>query len=299
MEKYLGIDVGGTEIKYALMTEEDILEKGYIPTPSTTLDDFIEAIAGIYDKYRDQTDVIVMSAPGRIDSMKGYFYTGGALHYVHECNVADLIKERTGVRAVAIENDGKAAGLAEVWKGNLQFVKNGVIIGIGTGLAGAIVVDGKMRRGSHFSAGEVSLLMDNFRGDYWGSLWAMSNSTPSLIGRYRNHAGENCGVSNGREFFEKYNAGDELAKECLDDFCFEFVNGIMTMQAILDADRYCIGGGISQQPAVVETMNRKLDELYAKIGGRTPVQKPEIVACKYHNDANLIGALFHWLYEMN
>ena len=298
-EKYLGIDVGGTEIKYALMTEEEILEKGFIPTPKESLDTFIEAIGGIYDRYADQTKVIVMSAPGRIDAKTGFFYSGGALSaFLTNVNAADLIRKRCGIEEVAIENDGKAAGLAEVWKGGLKGVRNGAVIGIGTGIAGAVVIDGKLHRGSHFSAGEFSLLDSNYQGFYLQNLWAIRGCTPNLVNSYATRVLADPATINGRVFFERLQNGDQTAKEVLDEFCTEFVNGIMTLQAVLDADRYCIGGGISQQPVLIETLNRKIDEIYEITGNAIPVIRPEIVACTFHNDANLIGALYHYLYEL-
>ena len=298
-EKYLGIDVGGTEIKYALMTEEEILEKGFIPTPKESLDTFIEAIGGIYDRYADQTKVIVMSAPGRIDAKTGFFYSGGALSaFLTNVNAAELIRKRCGIEEVAIENDGKAAGLAEVWKGGLKSVRNGAVIGIGTGIAGAVVIDGKLHRGSHFSAGEFSLLDSNYQGFYLQNLWAIRGCTPNLVNSYATRVLADPATINGRVFFERLQNGDQTAKEVLDEFCTEFVNGIMTLQAVLDADRYCIGGGISQQPVLIETLNRKIDEIYAITGNAIPVIRPEIVACTFHNDANLIGALYHHLYEL-
>ena len=298
-EKYLGIDVGGTEIKYALMTEEEILEKGFIPTPKESLETFIEAIGGIYDRYADQTKVIVMSAPGRIDAKTGFFYSGGALSaFLTNVNAAELIRKRCGIEEVAIENDGKAAGLAEVWKGGLKGVRNGAVIGIGTGIAGAVVIDGKLHRGSHFSAGEFSLLDSNYQGLYLQNLWAIRGCTPNLVNSYATRVLADPATINGRVFFERLQNGDQTAKEVLNEFCTEFVNGIMTLQAVLDADRYCIGGGISQQPVLIETLNRKIDEIYAITGNAIPVIRPEIVACTFHNDANLIGALYHYLYEL-
>ncbi len=298
-EKYLGIDVGGTELKYALMTEDEILEKDYIPTPKDSLDAFVEQIAQIYEKYKDQTKVIVMSAPGRINADTGFMFTSGLLGYANETNMADIIRERCGITEVAIENDGKCAGLAELWKGNLKDVRNGVIIGIGSGLAGGIVLGGKLYRGSNYSAGEFSLMSADFSRGYMNSLWAFSSNTRVLVESYAAAAGEDSAELDGRIFFDRLNSGDKTAETVLDDFCTKMVTGIMTLQAVLDADRFCIGGGISQQPVLIEKLNQKLDEIYAGDAAKyIPVQKPEITACRFHNDANMIGALYHYLYEV-
>lgn len=117
MKQYLVIDVGGTNLKYALMTEAAILEKGEIPTPLTNLDDFVDTIGKLYDRYETQISGIAISAPGRIDANTGFMYTAGALEYINRVPMADLLKKRCPT-AITLENDGKCAALAELWKGS-------------------------------------------------------------------------------------------------------------------------------------------------------------------------------------
>ena len=62
-----------------------------------------------------------------------------------------------------IENDGKYAALAELWKGNLSDVKNGVVIGLGTEIAGGIIINGALYRGSSETAGEFSSILTDFK----------------------------------------------------------------------------------------------------------------------------------------
>ena len=66
-----------------------------------------------------------MSMPGRIDPDKGYCYTGGALVYIHDINMAELLSERCGVR-VTIGNDAKCAANAELGFGSLRDIQDGV-----------------------------------------------------------------------------------------------------------------------------------------------------------------------------
>ena len=60
---------------------------------------------------------------------------------------------------MTIENDGKAAALAEAWKGNLKDCRDGVAIVLGTGIGGGLIKDGKIHRGKHFGAGEFSAIV--------------------------------------------------------------------------------------------------------------------------------------------
>lgn len=66
--------------------------------------------------------------------------------------------------------------------------------------------------------------------------------------------------------------------------------GIYGVQSVLDLGRFAIGGGISARPEVTDIIRTKLDAIYAAVPF-TAFGKPEIVRCRYGNDANLIGAL--------
>ena len=106
MKKYLVLDVGGSAIKYAVMdAEKNIYERGKVPTPLDCLDSFVNSVQSLYNTYSDVSG-IAMSMPGRIDPNKGYCYTGGALAYNHDINMAGLLSERWGVRGT-IGNDGR------------------------------------------------------------------------------------------------------------------------------------------------------------------------------------------------
>ena len=113
MKKYVGIDVGGTEIKFALLDEKaQFLEKGLIDTPHTNLEDFVEAIGSIVDRFKPDVEAVVMSVPGRVDSKNGFMFTGGAIRYNYNVAMTDLISKRVDL-PVVLENDAKCAALAE------------------------------------------------------------------------------------------------------------------------------------------------------------------------------------------
>lgn len=301
MEKYLTIDIGGTNIKYAVITESlEFLEKGEIPTPRDSLEEFEDTLVAIYEKFKDQdVKALCMSAPGRIDSSIGYFFTSGALGYISGHNLAEELKERIPV-PVCVENDAKAAALAELWKGSMKGYNSGSVITLGTGIGGSVIMGGKLVRGETFAAGEFSGISSAWDRRYdRDKIWASCASTNSLVSMYAVKKGLELSEVNGRIFFEAANNGEEEALEVLSDFCDNVICGIMSIQLILDVQRYSIGGGISKQPILIETMQRKLDELYEEYAGKMASSKPEIVACTFGNDANMIGALYHYLFELN
>lgn len=191
MENYLTIDVGGTYIKYALMTKEaEILEKGEIPTPMEGLPVFEDRIVQIYEQYKDRhIHAVCMSAPGRIDSKIGYFYTSGALKYVSGVNLAEELKDRIPV-PFCVENDAKAAALAELWKGSMKGIDSGSVITLGTGIGGSIIYGGKLIRGNTFAAGEFSSVSLHWDEKYSrDKIWAWTGGALALMKKYADRIG--------------------------------------------------------------------------------------------------------------
>lgn len=299
MKKYAALDVGGTAVKYSLMDEDGTIEeKGEIPTPKNDRDGFIDIVVRVYEKYKDQVSAVVMSAPGRIDSSKGYFYTSGALGYLSGINLCDSLKDKIPV-PFAVENDGKAAALAELWKGSMQGVKNGTVIVLGTGIGGAIIIDGHLYRGSTFAAGEYSCIAADFHKPYsMTDLWASHCGVGGLIRIYAGKTDQDPSALNGRILFSRANDGDADAVESVHEYCKSLAVGLLTLQTILDVEKMAIGGGISKQPLLMEALREEVNKMYEPAKDNLPFSLPEIVPCVFGNDANMIGALYHYLYEL-
>lgn len=297
---YLTIDVGGTNIKYALMTEEaEILEKGEIPTPYDGLETFVDTLESIYQKYPD-VEACAMSVPGKIDSQKGYMFTSGALKFCDNVHLSEVLSERIHI-PVCLENDAKCAALAELWKGSLKGYENAAVIVLGTGIGGAIIIDGKLYRGKTFAAGEFSGIPVHWDQAYkaQGNIgWAFVNGVSALMQKYAEAKEVDPSEVNGRIFFEQANQGSELEIALLDDFCDTLVTGMYAIQLIMDTEVYAIGGGISQQPLLMERLQNACDVHASKMSANSVTHPVHIVPCTFYNDSNLIGALYHYLYEI-
>lgn len=298
MKKYCVIDVGGTNIKYALMDEEaNILDKAEIETPKDSLALFIESIGQIYDKYKADVSGIAMSAPGRINCNTGFMFTGGALRYIENIPMADELKKRCPVN-ISIENDGKCAALAELWKGSMKDSQHGLVLTLGTGIGGGVIANGKLLRGQNFASGELSsfpttILPIKDPINFWASI----NGTRGLTAVYEERMKLEKNSINGRKFFEAVNNNEEVAVEVLEEFAQHFANAIFAIQTVLDTEKIAVGGGISSQDRLIEVLNRKVSNLFEYYGQFTPILKPVVVRCEFGNDSNLIGALYHHIYE--
>jgi len=240
----------------------------------------------------EQIQGIALSCPGTVDVDTGMVYHGGSFPFLHEVNLARLLADRYDMD-VSIENDGKCAALAELWLGSVKHAKDSVVLVLGSGIAGGIIMEGKLKGGKNLSAGEVSYVMSRIdpvtkEAAYFG----LESSAVEMVRRI----GEMKGLDNpadGEAVFELINQHDPDAYSVFDTYCTQIAVQIMNLQYILDPELFAIGGGISAQPVVLERIEWAIGEL-RRIN---PLHKanPRITACTFGNDANLYGALYHFL----
>ncbi|BCZ46024.1 sugar kinase [Clostridium gelidum] len=293
--KYLVLDIGGSAIKYALMTKElEFIEKGNIPTPIDNIENFVEAVGKLYDQYKDHIEGMAISMPGVLDSENGYAYTGGHLEYNGGKEIVKILQERCKVK-ITIENDGKCAALAEVWKGSLKNYNDGVVIVLGTGVGGGIVRDKKIHKGRNFFAGEFSFMATNINdAQKIENCWGLVNGSRALIDAAAKVKNIPVEELDGYKVFEYANNNDEDVLKVLDDFTYKLAVQIFNLQCVLDSDIFAIGGGISAQDILIEYIKKNVEK-HHKIFGNFNVPKPKVVRCEFRNDANLIGALYNFI----
>ena len=302
MKNYLVFDAGGTFTKYALMDENaEILEKDKVPTPdyhTKTKEDYYVVLDSVVEKYKNRIEGIAISMPGMLDNRNGYCVTAGYLAYLAGSTVGTELSQRYGI-SVSVENDGKCAALAEFWRGSLKGCTNGAVVVIGTGVAGGIILNGKLFRGNHFTAGEYSYVCTEAKEPAdMDSYWGMSSGAEGLAKTVAKHTGEDWKIYDGLKIFGLANEGDEKVLAGLREFTDRLAVQIYNLNIYLDLDIIAIGGGISQQPLLHEYLQKSLDEVMKNIPLRkiTPyVPEPKITNCQFYNDANLIGALYHFM----
>jgi len=287
--RVLVIDIGGTFIKYALMTEKsEMLCKGKIPTPLEGRAELVEAIGKLYDSL-SPVDGIAISMPGIIDVEKGYCSMGGAIAYNTDFYFRDALYERCPVK-ITMDNDAKCAAMAEATVGALKDISDGVVLLFGTMIGGGIIKDHRLIRGTHFSAGEVSyIISERASAPTYDTVWGNRCGVPYLCKLFAEKKGLHREEVDGIRVFEAVNSGDKEASLALAEYTKEIAVQIFNLQTILDPDTFAIGGGISAQPVFIEYINRHLENMYA--GSPYNVPKAKVVTCRFGNDANLIGAL--------
>lgn len=264
--KYLVLDIGGSSIKYALMTEcVEFLEKGKVATPQDSIESFVNVIGDLYDKYKDKIEGIAISMPGLIDSKNGYARTGGWLRYNDDKYIVKILQERCPTK-ITIQNDAKSAALAEVWKGSLKEYNDGIVVVLGTGVGGAVVKDRKILNGKHFFAGEFSYIWTDttFAIDSTDNMWGYVNGASALNGAVamaKNLAKEEV---DGFKVFEFVNSGDKEAIDVLDKFTYQLAAQLYNLHCVLDTEVIAIGGGISEQDILIEYIQKILKRYLIK-----------------------------------
>ncbi len=290
--KILTVDIGGTYIKYARMTENmEILSRGKFPTPQSGRKELLDALEGVYEE--EAADGIAISLPGIIDVEKGRIVMGGALRYNDGFDLRQELFARCRT-AIHLENDAKCAAMAEAAAGSLRDVRDGFVLIFGTMVGGAYIHDRRLVRGSHFSAGEISYITtvrDGFpeRDLVFGNRCGV----PRLCREYAERKNLDPGLVDGVRLFQDVEAGDGVAIACLNEYAHEVAVQIFNIQTVLDPARFAVGGGISAQPAFIDALRRSLRELYSSCP--YPIPQAEIVTCRFQNDANLYGALHCFL----
>lgn len=288
---YLVFDVGSTHSKYALMDgKAEILEKGKFDTVRTNREDFVKSLENIVEKYQDQISGIGLSMPGFIDSEKGFMINGGSLSYIKNWPIVDELSKRFG-KKVTVENDARCAALAEYWQGNLEEYKNSVILVLGTGIGGAIMIDGKIYRGSDLVAGEFSFILENIMASrkVENSMCAIA-SVPKMVEKVAERLNLAKEKANGEYIYSLAENGDEIALGEIRSYLSIIAFLIYNLNLVLNPEIFAIGGGISRQDLTHKILKEELEKIYESMG--LDLRVPKVINCKFFNDANLIGALY-------
>lgn len=300
MKNIACFDVGGTFIKYAVINSDgNVLVKGKFVSP---LEDCRETIPNcISIKVRElqreyQLSSIGISTAGQVDSEKGeiIFATDNLPGYTG-AKLSEKIFKKTGLNTY-VENDVNAAALGEMWKGSAVGRKTFVCITLGTGIGGAIVIDGKLFKGVRGSAGEIGHIVINENGERCScglmGCYERYASTSALVRQYIDKA-KNQGIDisaiNGEKVIDRVHNGEALACMVYNEFLDHIVTGLVSITHLLDPGLIIIGGGISAQgkPFFDEITARFKKRAMKSYSGHT-----DIIPAQLQNDAGIFGACY-------
>lgn len=324
MRNTLVIDFGGTLAKYSIMDEEGlILLKGEESAPLSSRESFLHFLEGLYRQHAEEYALrgVAISMPGVIDERRSYVYTAGSYLPLYDMDLCVEVKDRIPV-PVSVENDGKCGALAEVWKGNLADNDDGVVIILGTGVAGGIIKGRKLHKGKSLSAGEFSYVLLGEGTDFTSAtVWRCSMSfllfeTAKQLGidvrKLANYplvsqvadCSQTLSAFNdlpeyqtgldGYQFFELLEQGNEIVQVQYEHFTASLAKLCWNLQAIYGPEKILFGGGVTRQSRLIPDIRAQYDKIAAQYA--MLMQFPCVIErCRFGNEANQYGALYHHL----
>ena len=318
MRLLLGIDIGGTNIKIALIDKKGrIKAKKTFPTA-----DFkgnralIERITGETKKLLAEYGVVKkdiigvgVGAPGAVD------IRSGTVHYLtnvpdwSEVPLGNILKNKLGLLTF-VDNDVNVMALGELFFGSGIGAKNMLCVTLGTGVGGGLILEGRLYRGSSYAAGEFGHVPINIAGPRcncgsWACVEAYVGNNyivRDVITQIKN--GEKTLIKklvNGKlskitpEIISRAaRAGDRFAKEIWRDVGNKVGTGLAGVVNLLNVEKIVIGGGVAEAGKIL------FDSIKKTIAARAmklPAKTVKVVKAKLRRDAGLIGAAALVLYE--
>lgn len=252
MNYYIGIDLGGTNVRVAKVDEEGQIVQDVI-SPSYGLEGPQKIEANILEllKQFDLTDVksIGLAIPGPVDGEKNVITQATNIPGCENYPFADNMQKVTGV-PVFLDNDANAAGLAEAVLGSGKGYNVVYYLTHSTGIGGGLVINGHVIQGHKGYAGEVANVIvdpnakqfDNYKHLNRGGVETVASGT--AIGLFGNDALGEKGNS-ARKVFSLAKEGDPQAQAIIDKMAKDFATCLSAISAIVAPDCFVIGGGCS------------------------------------------------------
>jgi glucokinase len=245
VDTWIGVDVGGTKCLGVLIDGDGrVLAEERRATPAR-LTDLTDAVVATIEQLAARASAsgstIGLGLPGLVDRA-GVLRAAPNLPGVVNAPIAAEVAERTG-GAVVVDNDNTTACLAEWRVGAGRGSDHLLYVGLGTGIGGAIVMDGAVRRGAHRFAGELGHMVIRAEGAECicgqRGCWEMSASAQAL-GRLAVDAG----WSTGSEVLTAASQ-DPAARAVVERFATEVAIGLVSLVNLCDPELIVIGGGLA------------------------------------------------------
>ena len=252
-----GIDLGGTQVRVALARSDGQLIASF--KTSTPLlgspQRVVEWAAAEIERHRGREKVrsIAIGAPGPIDVKRGVLVNPPNLPGWRNVPLAAMLRSATGAPA-HVANDADMAGLGEFTRGAGRGTRNMVYITWSTGVGGGLIVDGKLHRGGHGTAGEVGHMIIDPNGplDQCGQHGCLEVFC----------GGANLARETGHpaaELFAAAMRGDKHAGLVVERAARYMGMALISLTNVVDPEMFVMGGGVTRswalvQPTMLETL---------------------------------------------
>ena len=249
MSKFIGVDLGGTNIRAAVVNEDGTIlqikkaeshpERGAEPVMETMIS-LIESLEGY-----EECEGIGLGIPGPIDTVHGKIIVSTNLPKLSGFPIADYIRKHFQ-KPTYMDNDVNVAGLGEAVLGGGKGYPIVYYVTISTGVGGALIIDNKVISGQNGHAGEIgNICIDRGRKKYnilnagavenEESGTAITRKGKAVFGEQISHAGD---------IFDLARSGDEKALKIVDDMSYDLAMMFSAIGHVVDPHVFVVGGGV-------------------------------------------------------
>ena len=286
----LAIDIGGTMIKYGLVSSDGkILSTNKIKTEASKgLNNILNKIDNIFKRYKENNPVgIAVSGTGQINGMIGKVIGGNPIipNWIG-ANLVKILEEKYNLPAI-LENDVNCVALGEKWIGAGKNLSNFICLTIGTGIGGGIILNNQLFRGENFVAGEFGHILIK-KGEF-----EQFASTTALIRLVKERTEKTL---NGKEIFDLEKKEIVEYQEVISEWIENLTDGLSSIIYCFNPANIILGGGVIGQGEPL--INRIKNSLFKKIGPQFK-EKLNIIQAKLGNNAGMIGASYLLLEKIN
>lgn len=295
----IGIDFGGTSVKLGvcrgaelLHTDEPIPTASH-PGPNALITAMAERVAALREQF-PSIAAIGVGVPGLVDFDHGFIHELTNVPGWKHIPLKAILCEKTGL-PVVVENDANAMTYAEWRYGAARDLNNVVALTLGTGVGGGLILNGKMFRGSSYSAGEIGQMSIDFGGKpgHYGNLGALekyvgnNQISEHAVLRYA-EAGiiKDIGECSPKAIAMAAQEGDDIARQIWGEFADWLGTALSSIAWLLNPDAFVVGGGVAKAgPLLFEPLQRKVQSMLSTVVW----ENLRILPARFGNEAGIIG----------
>lgn len=285
---YLAFDIGGTAIKYAVFNSRAELVKKYDSLDTNLYLKDKSVLCDVIDDVLKHHSIngIAISSAGVIDPNVGVVqYAGPTMPGYSLTSFKKEIIDKYQLSCV-VENDVNAAAVGELYLGALKGINSGVMLTLGTGIGGALILDGKLYRGSSNTAGEVGYMSLGFQN------FQKMASTRTLVDSVCSFKNEEL---DGKEVIGLLEKNDKFVVSSVKQLMYNLAQGIANINYVFNPETFVLGGGIMESYTILKPF---LDEALNDVIGQDVFRQFTVKPAQLGNMAGMVGVVCLLLEEI-
>lgn len=310
MKYYLGVDLGGTNIKAGITDENGtILLKSSVRTDSEgdaqrIANQMVELCRELCEKAEvcmDDVQAVGVGIPGTVDAEKGTVVYCNNLK-MDGAPIGAMMSEKLQ-KPVHLANDASCAALGEFICGSGKEHNSIILVTLGTGVGGGIILNGKLWEGLEGAGAEIGHMVLHIGGaectcgrkgcfEAYSSATALVNQTKAAMAKHPESMLHGIVAKTGRvsakTAFDAMRKGDQVAKEVVENYLHYLSEGVANLINIFAPEAIILGGGVCNEGDALLIPLK--EQVIAKCYGGDLIHHAEISIASLGNDAGLIGA---------